>query len=133
MRDTLRLAAKSLLTGGLLTLVLSLTACPRGAERHAVALTGGNVKQGEALLYSYGCVMCHVIPGVRGENGLVGPPLTDIASRAYLVGQLPNTPENMIRWIRYPQQISPYSAMPSMGVTEAEARDMAAYLYTLRR
>jgi cytochrome c1 len=72
-----------------------------------------------------------VIPGVRGAHGKVGPPLGDIASRTILAGQVPNTPRSMIAWIRDPQAIEPGTAMPNLHVTEPEARDMAAYLYTL--
>jgi cytochrome c2 len=80
----------------------------------------------------YGCVSCHTIPGVRGADALVGPPLAGIASRAYIGGVLPNSPDNMMRWIREPQKIVPGNAMPEMGITEAEARDLAAFLETLR-
>jgi cytochrome c len=63
---------------------------------------------------------------------MVGPPLTMFARRAYIAGQLPNEPDNLIRWIRDPQAVEPGTAMPSLGVEPAVARDMAAYLYTLR-
>jgi len=55
-----------------------------------------------------------------------------VASRAGIAGRLANTPENLIRWIDAPQSFSPGSVMPDMGVTEADARDTAAYLYTLK-
>jgi cytochrome c2 len=45
---------------------------------------------------------------------------------------LPNSPENMARWLREPQRYAPLTAMPDLGVTERDARDMAAYLATLR-
>ena len=80
----------------------------------------------------YGCASCHTIPGVPGANGLVGPPLSGVARRVYLGGVLPNTPENMVRWIQAPQEIAPATAMPDMGLSERVARDMASYLYTLR-
>jgi hypothetical protein len=50
----------------------------------------------------------------------------------YIGGVLPNTPENMLRWLQNPPAMDPLTAMPNMGVTEADARDMAGYLYTLR-
>ena len=80
----------------------------------------------------YGCDSCHTIPGIRGANALVGPPLDRIGARMYLAGRLPNTPENMLLWIRTPQQVDPKNAMPDTGVTNEDARDIAAYLYTLR-
>jgi cytochrome c len=87
---------------------------------------------GKLLLRQFGCGQCHRIPGVAAADGNVGPPLDAIARRAYLAGVLPNTPENMTRWIRAPRTIDPRTAMPDLGVTEAHARDMTAYLYTLR-
>ncbi len=90
------------------------------------------VENGRLLLRQFGCGSCHEIPGVAAADGKVGPPLTAIASRAYLGGTLPNTPENMARFIRRPQEVDPRTAMPDLGVTEAHARDMVAYLYTLK-
>jgi cytochrome c1 len=72
------------------------------------------------------------VPGVDGANGLVGPPLGTIGERTYLAGQLPNNADNMIRWIRFPQSVESGTAMPDLNVTERDARDIAAYLYTLR-
>ncbi len=46
----------------------------------------------------------------------------------YLAGVLPNTPENMARWIREPQTVKPGDAMPDLGVSERDARDMTAFL-----
>lgn len=71
-------------------------------------------------------------PGVRGASGLIGPPLAAIADRTFLAGQLPNTPENMKKWIRVPQSVESGTAMPDMNVSESDARHMAAYLYALR-
>ena len=83
-------------------------------------------------MLKYGCASCHVIPGVAGARGVVGPSLEGIASRVYLGGKLPNTPENMTLWVREPQKVSPGTAMPDLGVTEEDGRDMVAYLYTLK-
>ena len=80
----------------------------------------------------YGCDTCHTIPGIRTARALVGPPLTSVAGRVYLAGHLPNTPTNMEQWIQHPRANEPHTAMPEMGVTDADARDIAAYLYTLR-
>lgn len=91
-----------------------------------------DVARGKRALSQYICVTCHVIPGVVGPNTPVGPTLEGIASRSTIAGRLPNTPENMQRWLREPQRIKPASAMPALGVTERDARDMAAYLQTLK-
>jgi cytochrome c len=93
---------------------------------------GGDPDVGQQLLYSYACHSCHVIPGVRGRPGTVGPPLDRFGVRSYIAGVLPNTSENLIRWVMDPQAISPGTAMPGMGVTEIQARHIAAYLSRLR-
>lgn len=92
----------------------------------------GDAGAGKHALQQYLCATCHVIPGVVGASRHVGPPLTGIAGRPYIAGVLPNTPANMLRWLRDPTQVDPLSAMPDLGVTEQDARDIAAFLYTLR-
>jgi cytochrome c len=116
-----------------LLLAATLLVSCRGQDDHtARQLTGGDPSRGKAAIRSYGCGACHTVPGVRDANGLVGPPLSNIGSRVYLAGQLPNTPDNLKRWIRDPQSIAQGTAMPDVNVNEQDARDIAAYLYTLR-
>jgi len=93
---------------------------------------GGDAARGPALMVAHGCGACHVIPGVTGARGTVGPHLSGFADRAYVAGILPNEPGGLVRWLVDPPAHSPQTAMPNLGVTEAQARDMAAYLYTLR-
>jgi len=120
--------------------VLIVLACGLGACRdrrqnvfdQARTLTGGDPGKGMSAIDKYGCGGCHTIPGVAGADATVGPPLTNIASRSILGGHLTNTPDNMMRWIKHPQQIDPKNVMPDMGVTDQDARDITAYLYTLR-
>ena len=88
--------------------------------------------RGAQAIHQYACVTCHEIPGIVGANAPVGPPLAGIASRGMLGGVLPNSPENMVRWLREPQTFAPLTAMPDLGVTERDARDIAAYLATLK-
>ncbi len=114
----------------LLFLLLFAWGC-QNAEQRAAEMTGGDPAQGKERMQKYGCGACHNIPGVPGATGQVGPPLDRIAGRTYLAGRLPNTPENMMRWIMDPQGVSPGTAMPQMGVTEQDGKDIAAYLYTL--
>lgn len=92
----------------------------------------GDPKRGKLAIEQYACVTCHRIPGIVGEHAPVGPPLERIATRQFIGGVIANNPENMMRWLREPQKIHPNTAMPDLGVTERDARDMAAYLYTLR-
>jgi cytochrome c len=117
---------------GLMAIVIGFSACNRDVTREATELTGGDPVRGRVAIRHYGCPSCHTIPGVPGAYGLVGPPLGGIANRVYIAGMLPNTPDNMIRWIQAPQQVHKHTAMPNMGMTESEARDIAGYLYTLR-
>lgn len=90
------------------------------------------IARGRIALSLYACTACHTIPGVTSSQLHVGPPLAGMASRTLIVGRLPNTPDNLARWLREPQAIKPLTAMPAMGMTDAHARDMAAYLGTLR-
>ncbi len=92
----------------------------------------GDAQRGRLAMQQYACHSCHTIPGVVGADKVTCPPLSGIASRMYIAGTLPNTPDNMLRWLEHPQQIDPATAMPDMGVKEADAYDMAAYLYTLK-
>jgi cytochrome c len=108
---------------------LTLVACEKQTR---IPAAPGDAEHGKLLLRQYGCGTCHTIPGVAAARGNVGPPLDAIASRVYLAGILPNTPQNMVRWIRAPQEIDPRTAMPNLQVPEAHARDMTAYLYRLR-
>ena len=101
-------------------------------EREAAILTGGDPARGPAAIGRYGCGACHTIPGVSSATGTVGPPLEGVASRSYLAGQLSNSPANMIRWLQHPQHVEKGTVMPEMGVTDADARDITAFLYTLR-
>jgi cytochrome c len=95
-------------------------------------VAGGDPAVGKQLIVTYGCGSCHTIPGVRVANGLVGPPLEHFARRAYIAGEVPNSADFLVRWIEVPQAIEPGTAMPNLGVTEGQARSIAAYLYALR-
>lgn len=116
----------------LLAAAVLVSACNARVTEEAETLTGGNVHRGKAAIAKYGCGACHTIPGIDRAHATVGPPLAAIAQRHYLGGHLVNTPGNMIRWIQFPQQADPGNAMPNLGVTDQEARDIAAFLFTLR-
>lgn len=102
----------------------------RGVQVAAQAV--GDAGRGARLISAYGCGACHQIPGISGANGLVAPPLTAMGRRTLIAGLLPNTPPEMIRWLQTPQAVVPGNGMPNMGMSEHDARDIAAYLYTLR-
>ena len=96
----------------------------------AMMLTGGDPDAGRVAAARYGCGGCHTIPGVVGGRGLSAPPLAGLGQRVWIAGRLRNTPQNLIAWIQAPRAIDPHNAMPNMGVTDRDARDIAAYLYT---
>jgi len=87
-----------------------------------------DIERGRLALTQYACQACHTIPGVTGPETFVGPPLKGLSQRKYVAGILPNSPDNLVRWIRAPQAVHAQSAMPDLGVSERDARDMAAYL-----
>ncbi len=107
--------------------LLSTCGCSRTSvapgKQAAVAHTNA-----PALMIQYGCTTCHVIPHVPGAVGKVGPSLNSLSQRSYLAGSLPNTPENLERWIMHPQQYRPGTAMPEMGVSEQDAHIISTYL-----
>jgi cytochrome c2 len=109
-------------------LPLVLAACGVG---HTTVPTGGDAAAGRHDLYALGCGSCHTIPGITGARGRVGPSLKGIAGQNYIAGQLPNQPQNLEHWIQHPHAVHPDSLMPELGVTEAQSRDIAAYLYSL--
>jgi cytochrome c2 len=115
-----------------MNVLLILAACHPQDENTARELTGGDPARGEHAIARYGCGACHEIPGIDNATGLIGPSLAKIADRVMLAGQLPNQPDNMIKWIQNPQSAAPGTAMPDMHVSDEDARDIAAYLYTLR-
>lgn len=109
-------------------LLLVLAAC---SEEPVVAMPGASIERGREAIRRHGCIACHTIPGIAGPKSNVGPPLGQIARRAYIGGVIPNLPSEMVRWLVDPPQVDPLTAMPDMGISDTEARDIAAYLYTL--
>lgn len=92
----------------------------------------GNPQRGKQLIVGYGCGSCHTIPGIYRARGVVGPPLFFFSRRTMIAGELPNNPENLARWIKDPKAVEPGTAMPDLGLSDEQARDIAAYLETLR-
>jgi cytochrome c1 len=112
-----------------IAILIVVAAC---SSASATPIPGGNRDRGAQTIAAMGCGACHHIPGIPGAEGLVAPPLDNIAQRGILAGELANTPENMVRWIRDPQAIEPATAMPNLHIDEQSARDIVAYLYTIR-
>lgn len=120
----------SIITLSIVSLLL-LSGCTgevRGVPEERPA-SDESVHRGLELIAQYGCGSCHTIPGVPGADAMAAPPLNHFYQRTYIAVRLPNTTDNLILWIQHPQEIEPGTAMPDLGVTEAEAQDIAAYLY----
>ena len=111
--------------------MVTQAAC-HGLPRTSAAVPGGDPALGPELIRSYGCQTCHTIPGVPGADATVGPPLTDFGERRYIAGEVANTGSNLVRWIMVHQSIKPTTVMPDANVTQRDARNIAAYLETLR-
>ena len=92
----------------------------------------GDARRGADLVKNYHCGGCHNIPGIAGADGNVGPPLHRVGTRTYIAGYIQNSPDNMAAWIEDPQKALPGNAMPRMGIPQKDARDIAAFLYTLK-
>ena len=88
-----------------------------------------SIDNGRRLIADFGCGSCHTIPGVPGADAMAAPPLNDFYQRMVIAGRIPNTADNLAFWIQNPQGIDPQTAMPNLGVTPLQARDIAAYLY----
>jgi len=108
-----------------------LILCTLGATSAAFAAPPDEVR-GQALLARYHCGTCHQIPGVPAARGDRAVTLAAYGRRSYIAGRVANTPELLARWIQMPASIVPGTLMPDLGVSAGDARDMAAYLGTLR-
>lgn len=114
----------------LLTAPALCLACRTNTPRGAL---GGDVSRGKTTIAEVGCGVCHTIDGVFGATSAAAPSLAGIANRAFIAGRMPNTPENMLRWILRPDSIEPDVKMPRLGDARRQnARDIVAYLYTLK-
>lgn len=117
-----------------IVLIALLAACSKTHESAAPQPKPiGNAENGKALITRYGCTMCHAIPGIEGPRGSLGPSLEHIGSQPTISnGSVQVTPENLVKFVQNPQSVNPQSSMPPLGATEAEAKDIAAYLLTLK-
>jgi cytochrome c len=113
-----------------------MSACEEGPrEAHETSARGqaaGDPRLGQKLMAQYQCTACHAIPDVAGPFGGMGPTLARFGRRSYIAGHIPNDARQLSAWLRSPQALVPGTAMPDLGVSEADASDMAAYLLSLR-
>jgi len=128
------LAVGGLILGAIVALALGFYADERyeisELEAKAQAMTMGSVPRGQQAFGKYGCGGCHTVHHIPQASGTVGPPLDGVAARGIIGGRLSNNPDNMRLWIEDPQRVSPGTAMPNLGVTKQDSRDIAAFLYT---
>ena len=97
-----------------------------------VARPSGSAQLGAITIARQACGSCHVIPGIEEADGRVGPPLAHFAAQQTIAGKLPNSPENLERFLKSPRTAVSNGAMPNLGLTDDQVRDIAAYLYDLK-
>ena len=88
--------------------------------------------RGRQVIARVGCASCHTIPGISWPEGQLGPTLHGFAASNLISGKLPNRPEILTAYVRNAPAVLPGTTMPAMPISEGEARDVAAYLYTLQ-
>jgi mono/diheme cytochrome c family protein len=87
-------------------------------------LNADSAARGKQLFYSkYGCQSCH-IADYKNDKGYVGPALTSVGTRL--------TPVWMYKWLKDPNALRAGTLMPNFGLKDEEARDLTAFLMTLR-
>ena len=126
MRTRLLIVALITVGGGFLP-------CDAGGKQNpsdSVAING-SPQRGRAVIEQFRCGSCHIVPGIPGADGMVGPPLNQIASRTFIAGEFQNNLQTLIRWIQAPTSMKPKTDMPDLGLTEQQAADVAAYLERL--
>jgi cytochrome c1 len=109
-----------------------LGACAKNDD-HEPQAPLGDVERGRTALVAFECNVCHEIPGVSGAPGYVGPTLEAYSRNIYVAGKFPNTADILVDWIRDAPSLAPQTAMPAFAtMSESQAHDIAAYLYSLR-
>jgi cytochrome c oxidase subunit II len=102
------------------------------AEQRRPARVIDTVSSGRRIFETIACINCHTIAGTPA-NGRFGPDLTHVMSRDTIAsGVVPNTPENLRRWLLNPDAIKPGARMPAMNLNDEELDAVTAYLASLR-
>jgi cytochrome c2 len=124
-------AAVSILAAAMVSLLL--TACGPAPDEplRRWQVESADLERGRQLMTQFQCGSCHAVPGVPG-GGQRAPALERFGRRAYIAGQLPNSPEILQRWLLDPPAMLPGTTMPRLGLSERDARDVAGYLLSLR-
>jgi cytochrome c oxidase subunit 2 len=91
----------------------------------------GEAVQGKEIFARSACVGCHTIRGVSA--GVIGPDLSHFGGRALFgAGLWPTTPEHVEAWLKDPPALKPAAKMPNLGLGDAEAKALTAYLLGLK-
>lgn len=130
---TIRPHTRLLWLFGTLTLVLIITGCGllTSSQDARVEETGGNIARGEDLVRKHGCLACHSVSGMPSVENGYGPTLDGFAERRLIGGEVENTPDTLIQFLLNPESVVSGTGMPTVGLTEDEARDIASWLYSL--
>jgi cytochrome c2 len=117
------------------SLIVALLAGGCGSESVAPrwdrTIVGADPGRGADAIRARACGACHEIPRIPAARGQVGPSLDGFADRPLIAGAVPNTAGELVAWLRDPSAIQPRTAMPALALSEREAQDIAAFLYTL--
>jgi cytochrome c oxidase subunit II len=88
--------------------------------------------EGQAVFQHNACISCHTIAGTVA-NGRFGPDLTHLASRETIAsGAVPNTPENIRKFVQNPNHFKPGVLMPPMHLSDHDLDAVTAYLSALK-
>jgi cytochrome c oxidase subunit 2 len=97
---------------------------------------------GRDVFMTNACVNCHRIAGTPADHILggeakpgtrFGPDLTHLASRQTIAsGIVPNTAEELERWIIDPQKVKPGCWMPAMNLSKEDVNKVVEYLRALQ-
>lgn len=103
------------------------------AAENPPAPAGEAIERGAALFLASGCGACHAVRGTQAA-GTIGPDLSRIGGRRFLAAAtVPNTAENLARFVAEPAALKPGSLMPPFAIFSGEARQaLASYLASLK-
>jgi len=87
------------------------------------------IEAGQQIMESI-CASCHLVEGTAAQ-GTIGPELTNFANEDQIADVVENNEENLRAWLADPPAVKPGTAMPNLGLTEAQIEALVAYLYTL--
>ncbi len=132
MKTVISIIVLVVIAGGVAAAAVPIYLMEKQNRQTAIELTGGDPNRGKDAIGQYGCSSCHTIPGIRGADAMVGPPLTKMGTRTYIGGVLKNTPDNMKMWLKDPPGVDAKTAMPNLHLGDEDVKDIACYLYTLR-